>query len=352
MNRLRSGEEQACDDRCKRCARGRRGALIPVSDILRFSRRFAISRLAPAPLLPLRRVAPWLPLIQRCDDERRDTVRIVLQSAALVCSAVFAASTAAQPAATQIRSLGTVRLPHAAKAEDNLLNPGAYRLRLTGEALKPATGESPNLEQWVEFTQAGKVRARAVASVVPADQIAQVAEDRVPPAGHSRVDVLKGNDYLRVWVNQGGRNYLIHLPLAERGSRATGTTVKSGPKAAAVADVAAIVGAGNKFALVGKSASFTRAKVQHVAGARSFWLGDDKAHRVFVVVDAVSLDNAVTGGPLHDGDVVDVTGTVKRVPGSKGQVKVTDWGRLDDQDAQALSDRDVYVYASHVAHHG
>jgi len=279
-------------------------------------------------------------------------VRIVLQSAALICSVVLAASSAARAAATENRWLGTVRLSRAAKAEDNLLRPGAYRLRLTGETLKPTTGETPNLEQWVEFTQDGKVRARAVASVVPADQIAQVAEDRVPPAGHSRVDILQGNDYLRVWVNQSGRNYLIHLPLADSGGGATGAARPSGARAAGISGVADIVGAGNKFALVGESAAFTRAKVQHVAGARSFWIGDDKAHRVFVVVDAVSLDKAVTGGPLRDGDVVDVTGIVKRVPGSKGQVKVTDWGRLGDQDAQALSDRDVYVYANHVAHHG
>jgi len=166
------------------------------------------------------------------------------------------------------------------------------------------------------------------------------------------VAILQGNDYLRVWVNQSGRNYLIHLPLAESGGGATGAVRPSGAGATAISDVADIVGAGNKFALVGKSAAFTRAKVQHVAGARSFWIGHDKAHRIFVVVDAVSLDGVVTGGPLRDGDVVDVTGIVKRVPGSKGQVKVTDWGRLDDQDAQALSDRDVYVYADHVTHRG
>ena len=24
--------------------------------------------------------------------------------------------------------------------------------------------------------------------------------------------MLKGNDYLRVWINKGGNHYLIHLP--------------------------------------------------------------------------------------------------------------------------------------------
>jgi hypothetical protein len=83
-----------------------------------------------------------------------------------------------------------------------------------GEPLKPAVGESPNLEQWVEFLQAGKIKGKAVASIVPPDQIDQVAEARAPSPGHARVDVLKGNDYVRVWINKGGDSYLIHLPTA------------------------------------------------------------------------------------------------------------------------------------------
>jgi len=33
-----------------------------------------------------------------------------------------------------------------------------------------------------------------------------------PAKGASRVDVLKGNDYVRVWVNRAGNNYIINLP--------------------------------------------------------------------------------------------------------------------------------------------
>jgi hypothetical protein len=76
-----------------------------------------------------------------------------------------------------------------------------------GEPLKPAVGQTANFEQWVEFLQAGKVIGKAVASIVPPDQIRQVAEERVPAPGHARVDVLKGNDYVRVWINQGGDSY-------------------------------------------------------------------------------------------------------------------------------------------------
>jgi hypothetical protein len=125
-----------------------------------------------------------------------------------------AKSAAAQPTEvpTQAMPLGTVNIPRAVKADDQPLRAGAYQVRLAGEPLKPAIGETPNLEQWVEFLQGGKVRGRAVASIVPQNDIGQIAEGPRPNAGGSRVDLLKGNDYIRIWINRGGNNYLIHLP--------------------------------------------------------------------------------------------------------------------------------------------
>jgi hypothetical protein len=34
------------------------------------------------------------------------------------------------------------------------------------------------------------------------------------PTGGARVETLKGDDYVRVWINRRGVNYLIHLPPA------------------------------------------------------------------------------------------------------------------------------------------
>jgi hypothetical protein len=39
-----------------------------------------------------------------------------------------------------------------------------------------------------------------------------VVKDAPPRAGASKVQTLRGNDYLRVWVNRGGTHYLIHFP--------------------------------------------------------------------------------------------------------------------------------------------
>jgi len=115
---------------------------------------------------------------------------------------------------TQAMTLATVHIPRTVKANDQMLAPGTYTVQLMGEPLKPAVGETPNLEQWVEFLQAGKVRGKAVASIVPADQILQVEREPVPASGQARIDILKGNEYLRVWINRNGNNYLIHLPTA------------------------------------------------------------------------------------------------------------------------------------------
>ena len=109
-------------------------------------------------------------------------------------------------------TLGTVRIRRLVKADEKALRPGTYQVRLMGDPLKPAVGETPHLEQWVEFLQHGNVMGKAVASIVPPDQISQVATERPPRPGHVRVDMLKGNDYVRVWFNKGGNQYLIHLP--------------------------------------------------------------------------------------------------------------------------------------------
>ena len=60
--------------------------------------------------------------------------------------------------------------------------------------------------------QKGAVKGREVVSIVPQAEVKNVVKDAPPPAGGSKVQLLKGNDYLRVWINKGGNHYLIHLP--------------------------------------------------------------------------------------------------------------------------------------------
>jgi len=109
-------------------------------------------------------------------------------------------------------ALGTVRIPKAVKADGKELSAGTYQVRLTPEEAKPdAKGASQTLERWVEFVKAGKVAGREVVSIVPATETKLVQKDTPPPAGGSKVETLKGGDYVRVWINKGGNYYLVHL---------------------------------------------------------------------------------------------------------------------------------------------
>jgi hypothetical protein len=98
-------------------------------------------------------------------------------------------------------------------ADGQPLAPGTYQVRLTADIPKPGVGQSPDAERYVEFVRGGKVVGREVATLVTAADVGQIAKGDKPPAqGGSKVELLKGNDYLRVWINRGGTHYFIHLP--------------------------------------------------------------------------------------------------------------------------------------------
>ena len=110
-------------------------------------------------------------------------------------------------------ALGSVRLTKSATADGKPLPAGTYMVRLTAQEAKPdATGASENIERWVEFVQKGAVKGREVVSIVPQAEVKNVVKDAPPRRGTSKVQLLKGNDYVRVWINKGGNHYLIHLP--------------------------------------------------------------------------------------------------------------------------------------------
>ncbi len=122
--------------------------------------------------------------------------------------------TAPEPAApTAAMSLGRVRIPAGVTADGKPLAAGSYEVKLTADEAKPdAAGSTEKLERWVEFVQGGSVKGREVVSIVPESEIKLVQKDAPPRAGASKVERLKGGDYVRVWINKAGTHYLIHLP--------------------------------------------------------------------------------------------------------------------------------------------
>ena len=92
------------------------------------------------------------------------------------------------------------------------LSAGSYDVQLTAQSAIPETaGALSVLERWVEFRQGDDVRGREVVTIVPGSEISDVAKSAAPGSGSSRVEVLKEDEYIRVWINQSGTHYLIHL---------------------------------------------------------------------------------------------------------------------------------------------
>ncbi len=112
--------------------------------------------------------------------------------------------------------LGTVHLPHAVVADGKPLPAGTYQVQLTDAAPPaPAVGQAPDAERWVEFVRRGKVVGREVASVVSAADMGAIAKGKRPATNRSLVEMLKGGDYVRVWINKDKVNYLINLPVGK-----------------------------------------------------------------------------------------------------------------------------------------
>ena len=109
--------------------------------------------------------------------------------------------------------LGTARLPRAVTADGKPLPAGTYQVRVTAQVSKPdVVGQTEQLERWVEFRRGGEVRGREVVSIVPDSESKMVVKDTPPrPGAAAKVQVLRGNEYVRVWFNKGGTHYLINL---------------------------------------------------------------------------------------------------------------------------------------------
>lgn len=145
---------------------------------------------------------------------------------AAALSGLPSGDTRAQQAGAQVESggnvlpgevmLGTVRLPTAVLADGERLEPGTYRLRLTPDTAEPeVAGQRASLERWVEIMQGSTVRARTMATIIPGSEIGEVAQGSPPAPGERRVERLKGDEYVRIWVNVRGDHVLLHLPITQ-----------------------------------------------------------------------------------------------------------------------------------------
>ena len=123
------------------------------------------------------------------------------------------AAEAAPAAPVGQMQLGSVHIPKTVKADGKALSAGTYQVRLTPQTASPdAKGQTAALERWVEFVKGGKVAGREVVTIIPQSDIGKVQKDTPPHANASKIETLKGGDYMRLWINRGGNHYLVHFP--------------------------------------------------------------------------------------------------------------------------------------------
>lgn len=138
----------------------------------------------------------------------RSRAEAAVQALTPVNTAVEAAATAA---AARQAGPGEVFIPTAVLADGTRLPAGSYAVRVTNDQPSPVVGQTAGSERWVEFVRNGKVAARALALALSPTEIREVAASPGPANNDARVEMLKDREYVRVWLNRGGTNYLIHL---------------------------------------------------------------------------------------------------------------------------------------------
>jgi hypothetical protein len=112
-------------------------------------------------------------------------------------------------------ALGTFRIPKAVKADGKTLPAGTYQIRVSAQSASPdAKGQTASLERWAEFLQAGQVKGREVVVIVPQSDTATVMKDAPPKSNGFKFELLKGNDYSRLWINKAGTQYVVYFPTA------------------------------------------------------------------------------------------------------------------------------------------
>lgn len=137
---------------------------------------------------------------------------LVLASAAEVNTAVMAFTAELErvreeDAARRVR--GEVAIPVAVLADGQELAAGTYRLRLAGDG--PVQSGRAARGRWVEFVDGETVAGHGLAVVIPDGEIGEISDSGLV-RNEAQVVVLKEGDYVRVWLNRDGVNYLVHLP--------------------------------------------------------------------------------------------------------------------------------------------
>ena len=137
-------------------------------------------------------------------EQEAESARQAAMGVGTAVAEVQTALAEAREAAADRAARGEITIPRGVMVQGSRLAAGSYMLRLADE-------DSEASGRWVEFVGADDtVAGRALAVVIPDADIGEVA--KTPgPRNETRVAELRGGEYVRVWLNRGGVNYLLHL---------------------------------------------------------------------------------------------------------------------------------------------
>ena len=138
----------------------------------------------------------------------------------LLCASLVCAFSTGRPIAefgdvanADANVLATVRIGIAVAAGGTLLSPATYQLRLTGEHPDPPVGQPRNAQEWIEFSKDGNVVAREAAEILYDDDLTPLGASSQRARPGTRVEMLKGGEFLRISVKRERDRYLIYLPV-------------------------------------------------------------------------------------------------------------------------------------------
>jgi hypothetical protein len=162
-------------------------------------------------------VAKLVPLVcvKGSANEKEAIMRYAISLLAL--AGALGAVSASQEKPAPSGSAGVLTAVHITRSvvvNGKPLPAGMYELRLTNERPTPLPGQSPDAERWVEFVANGSVVARETAEVLRDDDLPAEGASSVPTREGTRIDLLRGGEFLRISVKRGAERYLVYLPVA------------------------------------------------------------------------------------------------------------------------------------------
>src|SRR5262245_59561114 len=135
--------------------------------------------------------------------------KVTIAAAAVAGLIVTPSVASAQAKPSQLA--GSVRINRDVIANGQKLPAGTYAIRTVDTPVKPVKGQTPSEYRWVEFVQGSDVKGREIAVVLSGAPAQKVIKAAKPAAGASKVELLRGDEYVRVWINNAGSHYLVHL---------------------------------------------------------------------------------------------------------------------------------------------